>query len=685
MSLVLDEFRTLSGAVVKTDSGVKKKIDKLIGNDCSWDKMCCYTVVTAENSPFDLCVVIEKNQGKMPISWMITQETREIITGSVLIEDCEVIATKGNLEQRNIRIDANIPMGYHNIKIQFNGKAPLIGREAKIISTPDKCYLPNSDKIKGLSIQLYSLVSEKNWGIGDFTDLRNLIKQAPIFGLDFIGLNPINLLYLDSPQFANPYRAASRTFINPLYVDISAVYEYETNPNIKKHVKSESFQARIKKAKESNIVNYKLVTELKLEVTRMLFDAFMKKNTAQHNSRGFEFENFCEHHRKDLEKIATYQALSAHFAKKDKRGCSHWPKDYQTPYSKKVKEFVSKNSYEISYYMYLQWIAYEQFQETYNLAKNVGMKVGLYADLPTGSTIGGAEIWENQNDYITDVNVGFPIDKDYKKSENWQISPISPVALKEKQYEPFIKVIRKYMRYAGAIRFDHIMQIKQMYWILKGGKGAMVKYPMDELLGIIALESVRNKCMVVGENVRMLADGLNEKLEQWNILGINAFRYISDFAWDEFTLYKNNPLNLISPGNHNMPTVNGLWSGSNIKEKLELKLINKKEAAMAKTKLVQAKIEIINKLAEKGFWFNDDEDVLNNDNIPPKLCKALYQYIASSPCVMMKVNLEDIIGRYEQINMYRSSGIRSNWRYKADVNIDKLSENEEIVDFFKSL
>src|SRR6202044_3969825 len=138
------------------------------------------------------------------------------------------------------------------------------------------------------------------------------------------------------------------------------------------------------------------------------------------------------------------------------------------------------------------------------------MAVGLYRDLAVGADPSGAETWSNQQTVVMQARVGAPPDIYNPAGQDWGLPPFHPRALRSEGYRSFIELLRANMRHAGGLRIDHVMGLQHLFWVPAGkppAEGAYVRYPMDDLIGILALESPRQRCLVVGEDLGTVPEG----------------------------------------------------------------------------------------------------------------------------------------------------------------------------------
>jgi (1->4)-alpha-D-glucan 1-alpha-D-glucosylmutase len=346
-------------------------------------------------------------------------------------------------------------------------------RARKVRLATGRCYQPavlEERRLWGFMVQLYGLRSERNWGIGDFTDLRQLIEIAAGLGAALVGVNPLHATE------ASPYSPSSRHALNFLYIDAEAVPGYEPSPKLHR---------RLQALRDSDLVDYEAVRRVKLA----FFEGVFKKNNPRVRLPS-----------KPLRDFAVFEALREEFGE----GWQNWPEAFHHPESKAVKAFAKKNAKRVAFHAWLQGLARAQLDAASRYAHELGMPLGLYVDLALGADRGGAEVWSDQDAYALGTSVGAPPDEFNPRGQDWSLPPYSPRALRAKGFRPFIELLRANMPVGGALRMDHIMALSRLWWIPEGEKperGGYVAYPFRELLAILAAESRRARCLVIGEDL----------------------------------------------------------------------------------------------------------------------------------------------------------------------------------------
>ena len=585
-----------------------------------------------------------------------------------------IIETKhvGHSEYARLQIEllSDLEPQYYNLQLTIGDKT----YDSVLAITPDKCYTPEAltqHKLWGFAIQLYSLSGNRNWGVGDFTDLENFAKICADVGADVIGVNPLNVLFHDYPENASPYSSISRLFLNPIYIDVEKVSGYQES-----YVDAQ----KLAMARQSKDIDYTAVYNLKIEVLQKIFTEFAAKT----NSREYQkFVKYCARIGADLDNLATYQAIYSAYHDKVYGGWRGWPKELQNPHTAAVNEFKHAHEKEILFFKFLQYIADEQLQNVYAKIQENKLSIGLYRDLPVGLCKDSAELWSGNDLFIKDCGAGAPPDVFFPTGQKWCLGAFNPYRLKAAGYQPFIKILRAAMQGAGALRIDHVMSLMRLYIIPdKSDDGTYVYYNFDDMLGIVALESYLNKCMVVGESIGNVPDGFIEKIhergicslsvlwaERWN--GNGDFKAPADFPPEAFC----------SVGTHDMAPLKMRWFGYDIETMYQLKMLDENERQNQYKGREDERRRLLGALDWAGVWPQDKPrqgDCLYGEGYPNGIMEAVEAYTASSSCAVYLAQLEDIFGVEVLQNLPGTDRDKHpNWRRKIPVKIKDYKNNED--------
>ncbi|HGF7477444.1 TPA: 4-alpha-glucanotransferase [Vibrio mimicus] len=629
-----------------------------------------YLGVSARESEFD---------------WRLQTEQGEVLEGylqSQIVRDER--AEGGPLV---FALPNDLPLGYHTLLIaRKRRKAPY---EMALIVTPQACYkqpaLAQGKKLWGPSIQLYTLRTQHNWGMGDFGDLKQLVADIASRGGDFVGLNPIHALFPANPEGASPYSPSSRRWLNILYIDVSSVPEFALSAEAQQKVGSPEFQQRLQKVRDAHWVNYSEVAELKLSVLPLLFAEFKKRHLDKHSDRAHAFLNFVEEGGESLLHQAAFDALHAqlHAEYASVWGWPVFPEKYRRFDSAAVQKFIDEQKDQVHLYMYLQWIADAQIHEAQLLAEEKGMAVGLYRDLAVGVADSGSETWADQGNLLQDVSIGAPPDVLGPLGQNWGLPPLNPQVLQATAYDAYIKLLRANMKHCGALRIDHVLGLLRLWWIPKGEnatKGAYIYYPVKDMLAILALESHRHQCSVIGEDLGTVPDEIVELLRDAGVHSYKVFFFETskeDGGYVSPAHYAEQSMAALCT--HDMPTLRGFWHCDDLKIGREIGLYPDEEQLQGLfDDRLKSKQGILDSVAWHGYLpagVGRDATQVPMDSY---LSEALQLHVAAGSSALLSVQLEDWLEMDKPVNIPGTVNEYPNWRRKLSMNLDEIFAREEV-------
>ncbi len=588
-------------------------------------------------------------------------------------------------------LPAGLPIGYHRLAIEAAG----VAAELDLIVAPPACYLPpalrDGGRRWGLTCQLYGIHSAHDWGIGDFTDLAEMAAAAGECGGAVLGINPLHALFAAEPLHYSPYSPSSRQWLDFLYIDATAVPGFAEDPTVQSLIQSQWFGATHWAARSAALVDYGAVGACKRAVLEPLYRRFREQHLADNGTArtqlGSSFRQFQQGGGKSLAVFAVFEALHEHHCQ-EKRGFSwrNWPAPLRDPRSREVAAFAAENFERVEFFQYLQWEADRQLAAAAKTSKAAGLSIGLYRDLAVGADPNGAEAWADQALVAPQASIGAPPDILNRAGQNWGLAPINPLILRNQGFGPFIDCVRANMRHAGVLRIDHVMSLNRLYWIPNGMKptqGAYVNYPLKDLLRLVALESHRQRCAVVGEDLGTVPAGFRETMRAANVLSyrIMVFERRQDggfLAPDEYP-----PLAAASAATHDLATLEGFWLGRDIdwRRRLNLYPDAAAEAADANERVRDRHLLLDALIAEGLLSESDRARFLLDDRAPvfgAALGDAIQRYLARSQARLMLVQIEDIAGETEQANLPGTTDAHPNWRRRLGRTLEDIIEGGEL-------
>ncbi len=670
------------GLVVYDNADIHRELEQ----EClrGWDCIVAPVLVVAVNqTPICITLTLEPTQIDNAVSWELNEETGEVRHGDWILTDtiavAERVVDKTLLKQFEVTLPQNPGIGYHSLKISSANK---VETQTSLIVTPQGCYQPpeldRGGKLWGITLQLYTMRSCRNWGIGDFADLHSAVDILAPLGVNIIGLNPLHALFPHHPEQASPYSPTSRDFLNPLYLNIEAIDEFERCQEARQLVADEEFQARLKVLRDVELVDYTGVWKAKLEALKILYRHFRHNDIGSDTVRAEAFRNFQVEGGTDLHQFAVFEALQAQLYQQDASiSCwNQWPQRYRDPGSEAMADWVESNSEEIEFHQYLQWNSEQQLAEVQQHCADIGMTIGLYRDLAVGVARASAQTWAAQPLYALDSNIGAPPDDFNLQGQDWKLPPLKPQTLIDQAYLPFVKTLRANMRHASALRIDHVMGLMRLFWVppnCPAEAGSYVAYPFTDLLGILALESQRNQCMIIGEDLGTVPDEVRAALQSNKVLSYKILYFEKNWHDGSFKPPSDYPNHAIAAiGSHDLPTLSGFWQESDLdlNEKLELFSSSEHRDRQRRTR-AQDRIEIVTALERENLISPENtNDAATVDNLSTQLILPIHRYLARSEAMLMMVQIEDLFGQKDQINVPGTVDQHPNWRRKLSLNIE---------------
>ena len=590
-----------------------------------------------------------------------------------------------------VTLPLDMPLGYHDVALSADNDEFA---RSRLIVAPEACYTPDEikegKKIWGLSVQLYCVRSEKNWGIGDFSDLALLIEKAAGVGADFIGLNPIHALYPANPNACSPYGPSSRRWLNYLYIDVTAIDGYD-DASVQAIVSSDEFKGTLEHARNVEHVDYEAVAHVKLAALKAVFDVYDAKYLRKSTKQNKAFKAFVEAGGESLDMLAVYDALQSHLKAegKDSWGWPVFPQEYKDYYNPAVAKFKSANEQDVKFYLFLQWIAAQQLELASNKATDAGMTIGLYRDLAVGVSEGSAEIWGNKDLYCTGASVGAPPDILGPLGQNWGLPPMDPRKLYEQGYQPIIDLFASNMASSGSLRIDHVMALLRLWWVVKGDNakdGGYVYYPVDDLLGILALESHRNQSLVIGEDLGTVPEEIRSKLADNGVYSYRVFFFeqAEDGGFFSPSHYPVQSMSTLTT--HDMPTLIGYWHCLDLELGKEIGLYPTEEILQTLyADRHENKQAILDTLHGHGSIGDNVGRDVNHTGMNRELNNGMQVHMAGGSSALLSLQLEDWLEMDKPVNIPGTFDEYPNWRRKLTENIESMFDRHDINELASKL
>jgi len=604
----------------------------------------------------------------------------ERIEGRIELKDAAPVpeAADAGFQNRDIALPVTLPAGCYRVILSAGGTGPEAS--LRLLVGPRRCRLPDNanggqPRQWGVGVQLYGLRSPHNGGIGDYGDLAGLAAVAAAEGADALGVSPVHALFAADPGHFGPYGPSSRTFLNVMHIDVGRAAAMLGLPVPDGAVHT------VPAAADSQ-VDYPAVAAWKMPSLETLFAAFRQGPVDTEPSR--RFQSFCADGGVALDRFALFEALHAHFFRQsaeqwDWRG---WPEGYRGPDRADARAYATAHPEQVDFHRFLQWLADTQLAEAHAAARDGGMAIGLYRDLAIGTHPGGAAAWADPEVMPTGIGVGAPPDALNYQGQAWGVTALSPAALVDRGFQPFLDAIAANMRHAGALRIDHVMGLQRLYWVPEGApadQGAYVAYPFEAMRRLLALQSQRHRCLVIGEDLGSVPDGFREAMRDDGVLTYSLLyferREDGRFARpDEFP----GPA-LVAANTHDLPTLRGWLKGRDIDWRTEVGQIAGEEAIGAEWRGRDFDRATLRRaLTEAGLLAEGEED-------PDAITAAAYRYLARTPARLLMVQAEDLTGETEQPNLPGTVHEHPNWRRRLAETVETLLTSDRAHAVVKSM
>jgi 4-alpha-glucanotransferase len=623
------------------------------------------------------------------LTWSVRFEDGSYRDGVISTADCRE-TWRGEVDgswitRRRLELPFDLPAGYHELQTRVAGAA----ERCLLIMSPPQAFEPapilKGRRLWGLAVQLYTLRSRDNWGIGDFGDLQTLIRWIAPCGAGFIGLNPLHALAPADPGRCSPYSASSRHFLNVLYIAVPLVPEFEECGAARERLAEPAVAERLRELRIGEWVDYRGAAEFKFEILALLYSDFRTRHLQTGSERARQFQSFVAAGGELLQMHARFDALDRYFRATagTASGWLNWPEEFRDVRGTAAARFAAEHPTEIDFYAYMQWLAHEQLCAAQALTRELGMAIGLYGDYAVGANPSGSETWTDRGSYCMGAEIGAPPDPLALKGQGWGIPPQDPHCMQEQRLQSVIPLIRNNMRYFGALRLDHVMALFRQWWVAAGCSptdGAYVHYPLQELLCVLALESSRNACLVVGEDLGVVPDEMRIAMPEFGLYHYKVllfeksegrFRRPGDYVRRA----------LATATTHDMPTLRSYWEGRDIELRRGMNLYPSTEVeSNIVLERERDREMLLEALHDQGL--RPEHPATPRDAFSAALAYALHLYLARSAAGLVSLQLEDLLGETRPVNVPGTDREYPNWQRKLAVAIDELPERTEIAAHF---
>ncbi|TDC74997.1 4-alpha-glucanotransferase [Streptomyces hainanensis] len=545
-----------------------------------------------------------------------------------------------------------LPLGYHTL----SATAPD-GRtaESTLIVVPPRLPAPPG-RGHGLLVQLYSLLSERSWGMGDLVDLADLASWAGHeYGADFVQLNPLHAAVPggpDHPTDPSPYRPATRRYPDPVHLRIEDVPEYayldgEARRDTDRLL-ARAAELRAGVLGGEALIDRDAIWALKHQALEILHG--VPRGPGRHAA----YHAYLASQGRALEEHATWCAL-AELHGPDWRA---WPVGLRDPRSPATARAREEHHDRVDFHSWLAWLTDTQLARAQRAARASGMSVGLVHDLALGVHPHGSDAWAQQRLLAGGMSAGAPPDAFNTRGQDWGLPPWRPDRLAQHGYAPYRELLAGVLRHAGGVRIDHVMSQFRLWWIPEGAgpaDGTYVSYDANAMLGVVALEAHRAGAVVIGEDLGTVPPGVREELAGRGMAGTSVLWFERDWSRPDAPPLPSDAWRvdcLATATTHDLPSTAARLTADYVRLRETLGITDDPEG------------ELRTALDESAEWlaYFDRLGLLPPDAGEPERIAAVYRFLARTPARMVGVWLPDTTGDRRPQNVPGTYREYPNWR-----------------------
>lgn len=572
-----------------------------------------------------------------------------------------------------LQIPALDGMGYHRL---------LAGdMQTTLAIAPRKCFgvadtLPQEDarrtSLWGLGVQLYALRRPGDGGYGDYTALADFARNAARHGAAAVAISPVHAMFSADVHRFSPYGPSSRLFYNALHVDPAAVLGPEALAAALAEIGNDA-AAELARLEQSELVDWPRAGALRLRLLRALYARYKQQGDRA------DFDAFVRDGGEALQSHACFEALHAQrLASGEDAYWRNWPQALRDPRGPAVRAFAQEHAEEVEFHAFLQWQAARGLQMAQRDARDAGMPIGLITDLAIGADNGGSQAWSRQAEILTGLSVGAPPDVMNPRGQGWGLGAFSPHAMKTHGFHAFIEMLRAAFVHAGGVRIDHVLGLTRLWLVPDGAspeEGAYLRYPCEDLLRLVALESWRHRAIVIGEDLGTVPEGFDGLLADAGLLGIRVLlfqqhggRFFAPREWPDTAIS--------TTTTHDLPTIAGWWQGNDIGWRAKLDLLEEGQSEDEARRAREAEKSALWRTLQDGGLVRQDEPQPGPEGVPLDAAVAL---IGSTPAPLAMLPIEDALGLVEQPNLPGTTDQHPNWRRRMPHPVDTVLDERQVA------
>jgi 4-alpha-glucanotransferase len=635
-------------------------------------------------APVRVEVLGTRGAERLPVRWPATAAARV----DWRVELCEESGRRSTLEGRTslggARPSASLPLppaaepGYHRLRLVAEGGGERHEAEQRFIACPPRCYEVREalgrGKAFGLLANLYGVRSRRSWGVGDLGDLRALARLAAEVGAAFVGVNPLHASRNQGVE-VSPYSPVSRLFRNEIYLAVEAIPELRECPTARRRIADPRFARKLERLRERADVAYDEVRVAKREVLQQLHRVFTARHREGGSQRGRAYARFRARRDPELTGFATFVALgeklSAEGRSADWRA---WPARYRDPGSPAVQRFREEHAEAVDFQRWIQFELERQLAQAAAGGRRAGLPIGFYYDLAVGSAPSGYDTWAEPDLFARGASIGAPPDDFAERGQDWTLPPLIPQRLRETGYDYWIRLLRAVFAHGGALRIDHVMGLYRLWWVPAGHEpdaGAYVRYPARDLLGILALESRRQRALVVGEDLGTVPRGFAARMARWGVLSSRVLYFEREGRGFRCARgYSRRAL--VTSSTHDLPPLAGFFAARDLELRRRVGAIADETAfEAARRERAETCAALLRRLGPRA-----QRAARQGESAHGSLAAAVVRFLSRTPAPLVAFSLDDLVGETLPVNLPGVPQKRyPSWTQRMSVAVEKLRDH----------
>ena len=528
-------------------------------------------------------------------------------------------------------------------------------------------------RLWGIATQLYSLRRPGDGGIGDFGGLARFVRQAASRGAAAVAISPVHAMFADDLHRFSPYGPSSRVLFNALHIDPSAIMGEDVLAEV---LREHGLREEGERLEALDLVDWPASSAWKFRVLRALYRRFAQAGGSAHAA----FTSFREEQGDVVEDHARFEAMHAWLRSQGENGdWRSWPEQYRDPRGAAIAQFAEEHADEVGFHAFLQWQAALGLQQAQIAAREAGMAIGLISDLAVGADPAGSQAWSRGDQMLNGLSVGAPPDVLAPMGQNWGLGAFSPVALRRQGFQAYLEMLRSAFRHAGGVRIDHVLGLTRM-WLVPDGfsstQGAYLRFPFDDLLRLIALESWRHRGIVIGEDLGTIPPGFGERLASAGILGIRVLwfqrresRFLPPGAWSQDAM--------ATTTTHDLPTIAGWWKARDIDWRAQLGMLGPNASETGEREIRNGeRTALWQSMSEAGVL--DAREGLQPPPAEHPPIEHAIAYVGMTPAPLAMIPIEDLLGLEEAPNLPGTTDQHPNWRRRMPGTVDSMFDDAAV-------